>query len=557
MLNEDILKKNIKTAEVNSILYKLRNLKNTVQKYGITLNFDYHKTSETSSEVTVDIDIPSIKVSGNTFNYMGSVEKTSEGNILLPASGYDGKKFIEKYGKQQDFVCDKCQSKRDRLYMHIFSVNNGEDEKTYGTKCAQDFFGIDFFKQIEWIFQTFGGNGEDNRELPDDEEEGRGRRSRFAGINMSSVSLLFVLVEAMGNRKPSEYYEAADKIMESNGSSRTSDFYGTYKQGVKVFLPEAEYEPHEEMVEVTDRYGKKSRELKKWNILTEDSFNKLNTILLQKQEQMFEYWKNIPDSELRNSFMSNAKLITLSALKGNVFRNKNRKLFVWGIYLFLNKSKEAKSDEVGGGSQETYKGDLKNKVLDVVNIAEKESKDGRKYLTIVAKTETNNFIVMFANTSFIGVKKVLVLDYTEATPGKYGDNNVLFLKGAKIDKVGEEKAATVSGGFFGEIGKRYKNMSVTVVEMKNIGSFGGGGDDSRIVKMKLDTGEIVYTYNSNAKLEIGQKVKIDFTVKQHKEYKGDKSTYVNRTTFYDSQVSEFMNYLNEVVFDEIKVLIYS
>lgn len=189
MLNEDILKKNIKTAEVNSILYKLRNLKNTVQKYGITLNFDYHKTSETGSEVTVDIDIPSIKVSGNTFNYMGSVEKTSEGNILLPASGYDGKKFIEKYGKQQDFVCDKCQSKRDRIFMHIFSVNNGEDEKTYGTKCAQDFFGIDFFKQIEWIFQTFGGNGEDNRELPDDEEEGRGRRSRFAGINMSSVSL--------------------------------------------------------------------------------------------------------------------------------------------------------------------------------------------------------------------------------------------------------------------------------------------------------------------------------------------------------------------------------
>ena len=91
-----------------------------------------------------------------------------------------------------------------------------------------------------------------------------------------------------------------------------------------------------------------------------------------------------------------------------------------------------------------------------------------------------------------------------------------------------EKAKKIESEYFGEVGKRYKDKDIQDVTL--ITSWETQFGVTGIYKITLTDGSVLTWKTTNGLyLEAGEKFdKITFTVKEHKEYKGEKQTEVTR-----------------------------
>lgn len=91
-----------------------------------------------------------------------------------------------------------------------------------------------------------------------------------------------------------------------------------------------------------------------------------------------------------------------------------------------------------------------------------------------------------------------------------------------------EKAKKVETNYFGEVGKRYKDKVISDVTL--ITSWETQWGYTGIYKITLEDGSVL-TWKTNNSLYLDRNEeydKISFTVKEHKEYKGEKQTEVTR-----------------------------
>lgn len=502
--------------EGHRIIFRLRDLQKKAASFGVNLEYTVNTSPRYSDServgeyyhIKVSVDIPKFKVGEDVYNYKGTVERTEAGNLLMPALGYDGKDFVEKYSNKKEFKCYLCNSVRDRRFLHIFQINGTDEDKTFGSNCAERYFGINFLKEIDKIFANLSGG-------PATDEDGNiitGTRYSM-GLSPKSVMLLILLVIEKGQAKPNTYYDLVEDIIRQEDSVSITAF----KKAIKKLVPGANFE-------------KVYIKGKEQEVLSNESYSELSEKIFKIQDDILKYWENKQDTS--NNFINNAKIAAISILRGLKFHEKNRKLFAWSIYIYLNekemeqeKSQELADVGVGG----IYKGEIKGLELEVIKAEEKTTRDGRTYLLILAKTPENNLFMIFADSMFKGVKKIKVLNFKGSDPGKYGGHDVLVLKGANIIDVDKQKSLEAGGEdsnkHFGVIKQRYRNMSATIEKLVP-------RNDYRLVFMKLDTGELIYTYNSSETLNPGEKVRIDFTVDSYKDFKGENSTYVNRVVFH-------------------------
>lgn len=91
-----------------------------------------------------------------------------------------------------------------------------------------------------------------------------------------------------------------------------------------------------------------------------------------------------------------------------------------------------------------------------------------------------------------------------------------------------EKAKKVETKYFGEVGKRYKDKVINDVTL--VTSWETQWGYTALYKITLEDGSILTWKTSNGLyLNVGEKYdKISFTVKEHKEYRGEKQTEITR-----------------------------
>ena len=97
----------------------------------------------------------------------------------------------------------------------------------------------------------------------------------------------------------------------------------------------------------------------------------------------------------------------------------------------------------------------------------------------------------------------------------------------------EKRAKSDALGYFGEVGKRYKNEKVASVE--EVGYYTTQFGITTIYRITLESGYELTWKTSSAPYEFGEEDKevntVAFTVKEHGEYKGYKQTVVTRCKF--------------------------
>lgn len=110
---------------------------------------------------------------------------------------------------------------------------------------------------------------------------------------------------------------------------------------------------------------------------------------------------------------------------------------------------------------------------------------------------------------------------------------------AAIDKIEAEDAAKAASGFVGTIGKRLKNVPVTVVRIASYDRarlYGYGAFETVwIVTMRDEAGNAIVSKTPRFRPDVGEKLVISATVKEHSEFNGEKQTIVQRIVAHEQQ----------------------
>lgn len=131
------------------------------------------------------------------------------------------------------------------------------------------------------------------------------------------------------------------------------------------------------------------------------------------------------------------------------------------------------------------------------------------------------------NSEFVHNVKVM-LNEGYVLPKNFGFLCYLPEGYARYMKKEIEKAKKVETKYFGEVGKRYKDKVISDVTL--ITSWETQWGYTGIYKITLEDGSVL-TWKTNNSLYLDRNEeydKISFTVKEHKEYKGEKQTEVTR-----------------------------
>lgn len=124
------------------------------------------------------------------------------------------------------------------------------------------------------------------------------------------------------------------------------------------------------------------------------------------------------------------------------------------------------------------------------------------------------------NNEFIHNVKVLLNEgYTDSK----GIGYLCYLPQGYITH--KEKENEKFSEYFGEVGKRYKDIKISFVDV--IASWNNQFGRTTVYKFIVEDGNVL-VWKTTTQIEEGNYSTISFTVKQHKEYKGVKQTEINR-----------------------------
>lgn len=150
------------------------------------------------------------------------------------------------------------------------------------------------------------------------------------------------------------------------------------------------------------------------------------------------------------------------------------------------------------------------------------------YLSLEADTEFIHNIQVMLTEGYVSTKGVGFLAYLPEGYNKY----------LKIEKEkAERQKAAANTEYFGEVGKRYRGQSIKAINQ--IASWENDYGVTHVYKIVLDN-DAVLTWKSSTclYLEHGEDFdKIDFTIKGHSEYRGQKQTEVTRCKVTKKEVA--------------------
>lgn len=140
------------------------------------------------------------------------------------------------------------------------------------------------------------------------------------------------------------------------------------------------------------------------------------------------------------------------------------------------------------------------------------------YKNLEDDTEFIHNIHVMLNEGYVLSKNFGFLCYLPEGYAKYIQKETERAKRIEVEK----------SEYFGEVGKRYKDMEISYIN--HIASWDNQFGTTHVYKIVLANGNVLTWKSSNGLyLENGEEFdKITFTVKDHKEYKGQKQTEVTR-----------------------------
>lgn len=153
------------------------------------------------------------------------------------------------------------------------------------------------------------------------------------------------------------------------------------------------------------------------------------------------------------------------------------------------------------------------------------------YKSLKADTEFIHNIQIMLNEGYVEAKNFGFLSYLPE-----GYNKYLKLESEKSER--EKARDNEKSEYFGEIGKRYKDVSIQSVN--HLTSWETQWGTTHIYKIVIEDGSVLtWKSSTGLYLECNEKFdKITFTVKAHTEYKGQKQTEITRCKVTKTKIEE-------------------
>lgn len=172
------------------------------------------------------------------------------------------------------------------------------------------------------------------------------------------------------------------------------------------------------------------------------------------------------------------------------------------------------------------------------------------YLSLKNDSEFNNNVQVLLKEGYTSSKNIGFLAFLPEGYSRY-------IKKESIKKEKEEKNKLSE--YFGEVSKRYRNIDV--LSMSKVAAWSSEYGETYLYMITLKEGNILMWKSANwySDDDMSNVSKIDFTVKEHKEYHGTKQTGVTRCKVVieehdikeheesDCSVDEAMNYFYELI----------
>lgn len=175
----------------------------------------------------------------------------------------------------------------------------------------------------------------------------------------------------------------------------------------------------------------------------------------------------------------------------------------------INRDLEEYRMDVRFGRKDFFKDDTSSKVEEIIKYY-KELEDDSEFI--------HNIHVML-NEGYVQRKNIGFLCYLPEGYARHIQKEIAKAKRAEI---------VANSEYFGNVGERYKNKLIQSVNL--ITTWGTQWGVTYIYKITLEDGaSLIWKTSNGLYLDNNQKFdKITFTVKEHKEYKGEKQTEVTR-----------------------------
>lgn len=209
-------------------------------------------------------------------------------------------------------------------------------------------------------------------------------------------------------------------------------------------------------------------------------------------------------------FNSNSDLPTKSLLSTMIGGNQRMSERID----FINKTLKAnKFFNVEFDESDFHKKDTENRVKEIIQY----------YLNLKADSEFMHNVQVLLNDGYVACQNIGFLCYLPEGYNRYIQKEI---------KRAEQKLVDEKSEYFGEVGKRYKN--VNIYEIRILSGWETQFGYTYLYKITLENGNILTWKSSNwySEDELKKMKTIDFSVKNHTEYKNTKQTEVTRCKLY-------------------------
>ena len=205
-------------------------------------------------------------------------------------------------------------------------------------------------------------------------------------------------------------------------------------------------------------------------------------------------------------FNANSNLATKSLVNELLGERLDR-----GIY-YINRRLKNAEFSVELCRNDFLKHDTENKVENIINY----------YLSLDDNTDFIHNVQVILKEKYVSRKNIGFLCFLPQ-----GYNRHIQKEARRIEREAKRKEQQNDCEYFGEIGKRYKEFDVKSIE--RIASWYTEYGMTSVYKIVIDNGVLTWKTNNEMILNDDEEWnKIAFTVKEHKEYKGEKQTEVTR-----------------------------
>lgn len=532
---------------------KLYGLKVEAKKYGVEFEYELSEKNAWRNKAKMRLETPSLKDQG--YDLVCTVETTSAGNLVFPSIGFEGENFVTRYGNGQ-FRCQECGTTRRRNFYHIFRKEDTGEDFVYGNDCAQRKFGVDFLKKIENIITKLGQVVKTPWVYDEDGELIGMRRkapeplnsfnhlfggalvyySNFKNYAKGGQVEMFINGQMTHNEKGITR-GSNDSTLNAGIASikRVEEYFAIMLRFFGVAVPE--FEGYGQSDSLWEMY-KKHREF----------LNRLYTLFHSKEMRLREELKNFYENtfvpKANNEFDTNMKIVVLDAYnRGTVKAGKNN-IFLFAVWFWFRKtflSEEPNADSEQGNVTNEFFGEVgqmvRNMRVKCVNRTDQPQRGqyGEFYRYNLKDAEGHKFTFYNSIQAFMEKDAEYTIDAEIGKHQEYAENKVTVLRNVvkkeptqQGDQLAQASFEPVQAGeHVGRVGERLKK-----IKAKLISKMGPMGNENEGFYFKYEfdyNGNNLYSFTGrNFDVSPGQEVVLTGTVKAQKEYKGKKTTQLNR-----------------------------